>query len=68
MIWTCSTWLLQHVHIKEVKLMDQIYWGEQRKGAQHNAETIEGKCNTPGPWLLRFFRSDKNLHEPNPQH
>ena len=25
--------------------------------------------STPGPWLVRFFfRSGKNLHEPNPQH
>ena len=23
---------------------------------------------TPGPWLVRFFRSGKNPHEPNPQH
>ena len=23
---------------------------------------------TPGPWLVRFLRSGKNLHEPNPQH
>ena len=22
--------------------------------------------STPGPWLMRFFRSSKNLHEPNP--
>ena len=24
--------------------------------------------NTPGPWLVRFFRSGKNPHEPNPHH
>ena len=24
--------------------------------------------STPSPWLLRFFRSAKNPHEPNPQH
>ena len=23
---------------------------------------------TPGPWLVRFFRSGKIPHEPNPQH
>ena len=23
--------------------------------------------STPGPWLLRFLRSGKNLNEPNPQ-
>ena len=24
--------------------------------------------STPGPWLVRFFRSGKNPHEPNPHH
>ena len=24
--------------------------------------------STPGPWLMRFFRSGKNPHERNPQH
>ena len=24
--------------------------------------------NTPGPWLMHFFRSYKKPHEPNPQH
>ena len=24
--------------------------------------------STPGPWLVDFFRSGKNLYEPNPQH
>ena len=26
------------------------------------------KPSTPGPWLVRIFRSIKNQHEPNPQH
>ena len=26
------------------------------------------EINTPGPWLVRFFRSGKNPHEPNPHH
>ena len=28
----------------------------------------DNKLHTPGPWLVRFFRSGKNPHEPNPHH
>ena len=35
---------------------------------QGNIQKESDKKDTPSPWLMRFFRSGKNPHEPNPQH
>ena len=32
-----------------------------------SCSTQPKKSNTPGPWLMLFFRSGKNPQEPNPQ-
>ena len=34
----------------------------------YHFSSLNPKTFTPGPWLMRFFRSGKNPHEPNPQH
>ena len=28
---------------------------------------LHHRDSTPGPWLVRFFKSGKNPHDPNPQ-
>ena len=45
----------------QVKIIDSSLMSKQDM-------TVNIFENTPGPWIVRFFRSGKNPHEPNPQH
>ena len=42
-----------------------LYGLKQAKNTENaNEENLPKNGNTPDPWLVHFFRSDKNLHEP----